>query len=64
MIKGGEGAPLCKSYLYVPLQRLRLLGPFGLKTGRDFAHFDLESNSMVFAGVTGVYESICCFNSK
>ena len=64
VVKGGEGAPLCKSYLYVPLHRLWLLGPFGLKTGRDFAHFDLESNSMVFAGITGVYESICCFNSK
>ena len=37
--------------------------PFGLKTGIDFAHFDLESG-MVFEGTTGVYERICCFNSK
>ena len=37
--------------------------PFGLKTGRDFAHFGPESG-MVFEGTTGVYERICCFNSK
>ena len=28
---------------------------FGLKTGIDFPHFDLESG-MVFKGATGVYE--------
>ena len=60
----GEGAPLYKSYLYVSPQSLWLFGPFGLKKGRDFAHFDLESNNMVFEGTTGVYERICCFNSK
>ena len=37
---------------------------FGLKTGIDFAHFDLESASMVFEGTTGVYERIYRFNSK
>ena len=37
--------------------------PFGLKTGRDFAHFGPESG-MVFEGTTGVYERICCVNSK
>ena len=36
---------------------------FGLKTGVDFAHFDLESG-MVFEETTEVYERICRFNSK
>ena len=33
-------------------QRVSFLRPFGLKTGKDFAHFDLESG-MVFEGTTG-----------
>ena len=37
---------------------------FGMKTGIDFAHFGLESASMVFEGTTGVYERIYRFNSK
>lgn len=57
-----EGAPLHKSYFYVPPQSLWLLGRFGPKTGRDFAHFDQESNNMVFTGTTKVYECICYFN--
>ena len=36
---------------------------FGLKTGKDFAHFGLESG-MVFEGTTELYERICRFNSK
>ena len=43
---------------YVPLQRVGFLGLFGLKTGIDFAHFNLESG-MVFKGTTVVYERIC-----
>ena len=42
-----------------------VFGPFfGLKTGIDFAHFGVESASMVFEGTTGVYERIYRFNSK
>ena len=45
-------------------QRVWFLGPFGLKTGIDFADFGLESG-MVFKGTKGVYERIIhCFNSK
>ena len=44
-------------------QRVGFLRRFGLKTGTDFDHFDLESG-MVFEGTTGVYERICRFNSK
>ena len=43
------------SYSYVPLQKVRFLCRFGLKTGIVFAHFGLESG-MVFEGTTGVYE--------
>ena len=39
----GEGTPSRKSYSYVPLQKVRFLCRFGLKTGIDFAHFGLES---------------------
>ena len=42
---------------------LGFLGRFRLKTGVDFAHFDLESG-MVFKGTTGLYERIYWFNSK
>ena len=53
---GGEGpAHLYKPYRYVPPQRLGFLYRFSLKTGVDFAHFDLES-SMVFEGTKEVYE--------
>ena len=51
----GEDTPFRKSYSYVPLQKVRFLCRFGLKTGIDFAHFGLESG-MVFEGTTGVYE--------
>ena len=44
-------------------QRVWFLRRFGLKTDTDFEHFDLESG-MAFEGTTGVYESICRFNSK
>ena len=40
-----------------------LLRRFGLKTGVDFAHFDLESD-MVFQEITGMYERIFRFNFK
>ena len=53
--------PLHKPYRYLPPQKV--LRRFGLKTGIDFAHFDLESG-MVFEGNTGVYERIYRFNSK
>ena len=51
----GEGTPFRKSYSYVPLQRVKFLCRFGLKTGIDLAHFGLESG-MVFEGTTGGYE--------
>ena len=44
-------------------QRVWFLHHFGLKTGIDFAHFDLESD-MVFGGNIGVYEHIYRFSSK
>ena len=40
-----------------------MLPRFGLKAGVDFAHPGLESG-LVFEGTMGVYEYICCFNSK
>ena len=39
-------------------QRVRFLRRFGLKTGKEFAHFGLESG-MVFEETTGVYKRIC-----
>ena len=36
---------------------------FGLETGINFAHYDLES-VMVFEGTTGVYERIYRFSFK
>ena len=52
---GGEDTSFRKSYSYVPLQKVRFLCRFGLKTGIVFGHFGLESG-MVFEGTTGVYE--------
>ena len=40
-----------------------VFAPFRDEDGYRFIHFCLES-SMVFEGNTGVYESICRFNSK
>ena len=37
------GTPLCRPYRYVPPQRVGFLHCFGLKTGKDFARFGLES---------------------
>ena len=34
--------PLYKPYRYLPPQRIRSYGCFGLKTGFDFAHFAVE----------------------
>ena len=53
----------CISHILRCLSPQRVLRRFGLKTGIDFAHFDLESG-MVFEGTTGVYERIYRFNSK
>ena len=50
-------------YRYIPPRRVWFLHHFGMKMGVDFAHFCLESG-VVFEGITGVYESICRFNSK
>ena len=55
--------PLYKPYRYVPLHRVEFLRRFGLETGIQFAHFDLESG-VVFEGFTGGYERIYRFNSK
>ena len=57
------GTPLYKPYRYVPPQMVGFWGRFGLKTGVDFAHFDLESG-MVFKRTTGSYERIYWFISK
>ena len=46
--------------MYVPPERVEALRCFGLKTGRDFAHLGLESDS--FGGTTGVYKRINRFN--
>ena len=56
----GGSTPLYRPYRYVPPhhQRVRFLRRFGLKTGKEFAHFGLESG-MVFEETTGVYERIC-----
>ena len=62
-VKLFHSTPLYKPYRYVPLQKVWVLGLFGLKTDIDFANFGLESG-MVFDGTTGVYERIYRFNSK
>ena len=49
---GGGGTPL-----YVPHLRVWFLGLFGLKPGKHFAHFGLESG-MGFEGTTGVYMNV------
>ena len=54
----GGSTPLYRPYRYVPPQRVRFLGRFGLKTCKEFAHFGLELG-MVFEETTGVYERIC-----
>ena len=46
----GGSTPLYRPYRY--------LRRFGLKTGKEFAHFGLESG-MVFEETTGVYKRIC-----
>ena len=56
--EGAGSTPLYRPYRYVPPQRVRFLRRFGLKTGKEFAHFGLESG-MVFEETTGVYERIC-----
>ena len=60
---GGGGTSLNKPYRFVPHQKVWFLCRYGLKTGKDFAHFGLELG-MAFEGTTGVYERICCFKSK
>lgn len=60
---GGWGTSLNKPYRFVPHQKVCFLCCYGLKTGKDFAHFGLEWG-MAFEGSTGVYERICCFKSK
>ena len=59
----GGGTPLYKLYRHVPPHLVGFFGPFGLKTGLDFAHFGLESG-MVFGETTRVYERTYRFNSK
>ena len=54
------GTPLFLLYRYWQLQRLWFLRRVGLKTGPDFAYFDVNSG-MVFEGI---HELICCFNYK
>ena len=60
---GGGVTALYKPYRYVPPQMVGFSFHSSLKTGTDFAHFDLELG-MVFEKTTGVYKRICCFNSK
>ena len=50
-------------YRYVPPQGVEFLRRFGLKRGRDFAHFGLESD-MVYEGTTVVYQCVRRLNSK
>ena len=55
------GTPLYKPYRYVPPQRVGFL-LYGIwKLGLDFAHFSLES-SMVYEGITFVYQFVCRFS--
>ena len=55
--KGGGGTPLNKLYKYVPPHQVGFLRRFGLKKGKYFADFGLESG-MVFEGTTGLHERI------
>ena len=57
----GGGTRLYKPYGYVPPQRVGFL-LYGIwKLGLDFAHFSLES-SMVYEGITFVYQFVCRFS--
>ena len=65
---GGGGAgvgftPLYKLYRNVPSQKVGFLRRFCLKTGIDFAHFDLELG-MMCEGTTIVYHCVRRFISK
>ena len=60
---GVEGTPFLSHIMCLP-KGCGFWAFFGLKTGIDFAHFGLESASMVVEGTTGVYERIYRFNSK
>ena len=60
---GGGVSPLYKPYRVRAVLKGRVFALFGLKMGRDFAHFGVESD-MVFKGTTGEYERIYPFNSK
>ena len=59
---GGAVTPLCKTCRYVPPYRVGFLRRFGLKPGKYFAHFGLESG-MVFEGTTECMNIIYHFNS-
>ena len=57
-----RGTPLYKPPRYVLLQRVEVLRCFGLKTGIDFVHLGLKSDS--FRRIQGVYERMYRFNIK
>ena len=56
------GTPSYKPHRSVLSQKVEVLRCFGLKTGVDFAHSGLESDS--FRGKEGVYERMYRFNFK
>ena len=56
-----KGTPSYQPYRDMQPPRVWFLRPVGLKTVKDFSHFDLESG-MVFEGTTRVNERICRFN--
>ena len=46
------GTPLQKSYRYVQLQKVWFWGRFGLKTGKNFAHFGLDCEQALCTACT------------
>ena len=63
MIRPG-GTPLYKPYKYVPPHWVGFLRRFGLKSGKQFTHFGLESGMAFGGGTTGMCERIYRFDSK
>ena len=66
LLESRGGTPLYKPHRYVPSQRVRFLGLFGLKTGMHFAHFGLQECMKVFTSAerevkdwrrSGMYQS-------
>ena len=60
-LEGREGRRRVVPYISHIAMCLGFLGRFGLETGKNFAHFGLESG-MVYKGTTVLYQCVNRFN--